>query len=126
VSAVRLLGDRDEILMMVGYQHLSMSIWATIIGAFTADDGEGVEEQLGADEYEYSTVAKLIRRFEGFAGVYVTDTDGNDLDPDDLPNYKAPDGGADCIIYISPDDYTPGGFISMCTQVRNILANGDF
>ena len=68
----------------------------------------------------------LIRRFEGFAGVYVTDTDGNDLDPDDLPNYKAPDGGADCIIYVSPEDYTPRGFQSMCTQVRNILANGDF
>jgi len=103
-----------------------MGMWATIVAIFTDDDGDEIEETMGSDEYEYSTIRRLIKRFERFAGVYVTDTDGNDLDPDDLPHHNAVDGGADCIIYVSPDDYTPQGFKAMCTRVENILASGDF
>jgi len=105
---------------------MNMGLWTTIIGLFTDDDGNDKEERMGSDEYEYSTVKRLIVRFERFAGVHVTDSDGNDLDPDNLPNHYANDGGADCIIYVSPDNYSAQGFKSMCTRVRNILDSGDF
>jgi len=103
-----------------------MGVWATIIGLFTDDNGNEHQETMESAEYEYATVTRLINRFSGFAGVYVTDSNGNDLDADNLPNHYANDGGADCIIYVEPEDYTPLGYKSMCTQVRNILANGDF
>ena len=105
---------------------ITMGIWTTIVAFFTDDDGTDHEETMDSAEYEYSTVRRLINRFSGFAGVYVTDSDGNDLDPDDLPHHNAKDGGADCVITVEPDDYTERGFRSMCTRVRNILDSGDF
>tara|TARA_B100000767_G_scaffold7187_1_gene7095 strand:- start:5761 stop:6111 length:351 start_codon:yes stop_codon:yes gene_type:complete len=105
---------------------LTMGIWTTIVGIFTDNNGNDHEETMDSAEYEYSTVTRLINRFSGFAGVYVTDSDGNDLDLDDLPHHNAPDGGADCLITVEPEDYTERGFRSMCTRVRNILDSGDF
>jgi hypothetical protein len=93
-----------------------MSIMATIMGWFN-----GEEEEIGYVEYELKQIRRIIRRFEGFAGVYVVDSNGNELDYDDLPNPNAPDGGADWIIRIEPDDYSEIGYKRMVTRVENIL-----
>jgi hypothetical protein len=95
-----------------------MGIWATIVAIFNDE-----EEQMDYCEYEIRQIRRIIRRFEGFSGVYVIDADGNTLDPDNLPNPNASDGGADWIIHIEPNDYTDLGFKRMKTQVENILRN---
>lgn len=95
-----------------------MGIVATIIGWF-----KGEEEEIDYVEYEIKHIRRIISRFKGFAGVHVTDYYGNELDPDNLPNPNAPDGGADWVIRIEPKNYTEQGYKAMKTRVENILRN---
>ena len=93
-----------------------MGIMARIVAWFLDE-----EEEMDYAEYEIRQIRRLVKRFEGFAGVYVTDYYGNELDLDNLPNPNAPDGGADWVIRIEPEDYTERGYKAMKTRVENIL-----
>jgi len=106
------------VILIVQDMVSKMGIVARIIGWFN-----GAEEEIDYVEYEIKHVRRIISRFKGFAGVYVTDFYGNELDPDNLPNPNAPDGGADWVIRVEPEDYTEQGYKAMKTRVENILRN---
>ena len=71
-------------------------------------------------------IVRLVDRFEGFAGVWLEDGAGLEIDIDDLAHPNAPDGGMDVIIVIDPDEYTEAGYQRTCTRVLNIVSNGDY
>jgi len=77
-------------------------------------------------EAEREVIERLVERFSGFAGVWLEDGDGNEIDVDDLAHPNAPDGGMDCIIVVDAGEYTTKGFQATCTRVLNIIIDGDY
>ena len=103
------------------------------IGGFIIDIAVGLwndfwndSEEVAWLEAELEVVERLVDRFSGYSGVWVEDGDGNEIDVDDLAHPNAPDGGMDCIIIVDADEYTDLGFKRMCTEVKNIIINGDY
>ena len=104
-----------------------------LLGGFIIDIAVGLwndfwndSEEVAWLEAELEVVERLVDRFSGFAGVWLEDGDGNEIDVDDLAHPNKPDGGCDCIIVVDADEYTEIGFKKMCTQVKNIIINGDY
>ena len=83
-------------------------------------------EEVAWLEAELEVVERLVNRFSGYAGVWLEDGDGNEIDVDDLAHPNAPDGGMDCIIVVDADEYTEIGFERICVEVKNIIINGDY
>jgi len=83
-------------------------------------------EELTYIEAELEVIVRLVDRFEGFAGVWLEDGDGSEIDIDDLAHPNQPDGGLDVIIVIDPDEYTEAGYQRTCTRVLNIISDGDY
>jgi hypothetical protein len=77
-------------------------------------------------EAEREVIERLVDRFSGFAGVWLEDGDGNEIDVDDLAHPNAPDGGMDCILIVDAGEYTTKGFQATCTRVLNIIIDGDY
>ena len=103
------------------------------IGGFIIDIAVGLwndfwddSEEVAWLEAELEVVERLVDRFSGYSGVWLEDGDGNEIDVDDLAHPNAPDGGMDCIIIVDADEYTDLGFKRMCTEVKNIVINGDY
>ena len=103
------------------------------IGGFIIDIAVGLwndfwddSEEVAWLEAELEVVERLVDRFSGFAGVWLEDGDGNEIDVDDLAHPNAPDGGMDCIIIVDAGVYTEIGFQQMCTRVKNIIIDGDY
>jgi hypothetical protein len=79
-------------------------------------------EDLDWFDAELSIVAQIIKALEPYGGVSVTDVQGNELDPDDLPNPNTGDGGSDCVISIDQDYYdTDRGFQWIRTRIETHL-----
>ena len=83
-------------------------------------------EELTYIEAELEVIVRLVDRFEGFAGVWLEDGSGDEIDIDDLAHPNAADGGMDCIIVIDPDAYTEAGYQRTCSRVLNIVSDGDY
>ena len=110
--------SNDEIFFIGGFVfELAIAIWNDIW-----DDSEEVAWL----EAELEVVERLVNRFSGYAGVWLEDGDGNEIDVDDLAHPNAPDGGMDCIIVVDADEYTEIGFERICVEVKNIIINGDY
>ena len=77
-------------------------------------------------EAEIEVIERLVDRFSGFAGVWIEDGDGNEIDVDDIAHPNAPDGGMDCVIVVDGGSYTEIGFQQTCTRVINIIEAGDY
>ncbi len=79
-------------------------------------------EDLDWFDAELHIVSEVIAALEPYGGVTVEDADGNDLDPDALPNPNAPDHGVDCVICIDQSYYdTERGFQWIRTRIANIV-----
>lgn len=73
-------------------------------------------------EAELQIVGEVIAALDPYGGVTVEDADGNELDPDALPNPNAPDHGVDCVICIDQSYYdTDRGFLWIRTRISNIV-----
>lgn len=83
-------------------------------------------EDVAFIEAELEVIERLVDRFAGFAGVWLEDGDGNEIDVDDLAHPNAPDGGMDVIIVVDEGEYTEAGFQATCTRVLNIIMAGDY
>lgn len=83
-------------------------------------------EEIAWLEAELETIERLVDRFSGFAGVWLEDGDGDEIDIDDLAHPNAPDGGMDCVIVVDGGRYTEKGFQATCTRVINIIRDGDW
>ena len=115
---------------------LLQNVWPAdffVVGGFLIEIAVAVWNDLWDDseevawlEAELEIVARLVDRFSGYAGVWLEDGDGNEIDVDDLAHPNAPDGGMDCIIVVDANQYTDLGFKQICTQVENIIINGDY
>lgn len=118
VAGAMLQMSNDGIFLIGGFVfELAIAIWNDIW-----DDSEEVAWL----EAELEVVERLVDRFSGYAGVWLEDGDGNEIDVDDLAHPNAPDGGMDCIIVVDADEYTEIGFERMCVEVKNIIINGDY
>ena len=83
-------------------------------------------EELTYIEAELEVIVRLVDRFEGFAGVWLEDGSGDEIDIDDLAHPNTPDGGMDCVIVIDPATYTEAGYQRTCTRVLNIIRDRDY
>ena len=118
VAGAMLQMSNDGIFLIGGFVfELAIAIWNDIW-----DDSEEVAWL----EAELEVVERLVNRFSGYAGVWLEDGDGNEIDVDDLAHPNAPDGGMDCIIVVDADEYTEIGFERMCVEVKNIIIDGDY
>ena len=110
--------SNDEIFFIGGFvfEH-AIAIW---------NDIWDESEEVAWFEAELEVVERLVNRFSGYAGVWLEDGDGNEIDVDDLAHPNAPDGGMDCIIVVDADEYTEIGFERICVEVKNIIINGDY
>lgn len=110
--------SNDEIFFIGGFVfELAIAIW---------NDIWDESEEVAWFEAELEVVERLVDRFSGYAGVWLEDGDGNEIDVDDLAHPNAPDGGMDCIIVVDADEYTEIGFERICVEVKNIIINGDY
>lgn len=110
--------SNDEIFFIGGFVfELAIAIW---------NDIWDEAEEVAWFEAELEVVERLVDRFSGYAGVWLEDGDGNEIDVDDLAHPNAPDGGMDCIIVVDADEYTEIGFERICVEVKNIIINGDY
>ncbi len=110
--------SNDEIFFIGGFVfELAIAIW---------NDIWDESEEVAWFEAELEVVERLVNRFSGYAGVWLEDGDGNEIDVDDLAHPNAPDGGMDCIIVVDADEYTEIGFERICVEVKNIIINGDY
>ena len=118
VAGAMLQMSNDGIFLIGGFVfELAIAIWNDIW-----DDSEEVAWL----EAELEVVERLVNRFSGYAGVWLEDGDGNEIDVDDLAHPNAPDGGMDCIIVVDADEYTEIGFERMCVEVKNIIIERDY
>ena len=118
VVIVALITDQSEFFFVGGFLYdIAVGLW---------NDLWDESEEVAWLQAELEIVERLVDRFSGYAGVWIEDGDGDEIDIDDLPHPNAPDRGMDCIIIVDPDEYTELGFQKMCTEVKNIIIDGDY
>ena len=123
-----MLGGMFSIGYLAGFEALPAMVCGSVFDVFINawNDLWDESEELTYIEAELEVIVRLVDRFEGFAGVWLEDGDGSEIDIDDLAHPNAPDGGMDVIIVVDPDEYTEKGFQKTCTRVLNIIRDGDY
>lgn len=74
--------------------------------------------------FEHYEIMMLLRKFKGFATVFITDARGNELTEEIIDVRAGADGGIDCVIHVNAP--TDRGLKWAITRVTNIIVNKEY